>query len=455
MKFYQNVLELIGGTPLVKVNHITRQHGVKAQIFAKMESLNPGYSVKDRIGISMIDWAEKEGVLKPGGTIIEATSGNTGIGLALTAAVRGYKCIFVLTDKVSVEKQRYLKAVGADIVVCPAAAKHGTPDHYHETAKRIAAATPNSFYPDQYSHPANPAAHYRTTGPEVWNDTDGKITHFVAGIGTGGTISGTGRYLKEKNPEIKIIGADPYGSIFKTYKDSGFVPEATPYLVEGIGQSLPVGNADMSVIDEIINVTDRESFDLARQLSRREGIFCGGSTGTNLAAALKVAKDLDESAVVVFIVCDTGEHYLSKFHSDEWMKEKLLLEPQRITAGLINETKNGSSPAELVYVSPEETVGQALTRMTENGITQLPVLDDHRSVGSLRESHVLTKLLSDRELLNAPVRDVMDESFPVVEVDASLNEIRSMLQRSPAVLIEDFKRITGIITRSDVLDLQR
>jgi Cysteine synthase len=347
MKFYSDILGLIGNTPLVKINAIAKQHKIKAQIFAKMESLNPGYSVKDRIGISMIDWAEKEGVLKKGGTIIEATSGNTGIGLALTAAVRGYKCIFILTDKVSVEKMRYLKSLGADIVVCPAAAKPGTPDHYVATAKRISEETPNSFYPDQYNHPANPLAHYLTTGPEIWNDTDGRLTHFVSGIGTGGTISGTGRYLKEKNPNIQIIGADPYGSIFKTYKDSGHVPEATPYLVEGIGQSLPVGNADMKIIDEIINITDRDSFELARQLSRTEGIFCGGSTGTNFAAALKVAKNLDENGLVVFIVCDTGEHYLTKFHSDEWMKEKLLLEPQRITAGLIAETKNGGAPATL------------------------------------------------------------------------------------------------------------
>src|SRR5687768_9796626 len=455
MKFYNDVLCLIGNTPMVKINHITRKHKIKAQVLAKMESLNPGYSVKDRIGTSMIDWAEKEGVLKKGGTVIEATSGNTGIGLALTAAVRGYKCIFVLTDKVSVEKMRYLKGLGADIVVCPAAAKHGTPDHYVETAKRIASETPGSFYPDQYNHPANPAAHYATTGPEIWRDTEGKITHFVSGIGTGGTITGTGRYLKEMNPKIKIIGADPYGSIFKTYKDSGHVPEATPYLVEGIGQSLPVGNADMNVIDEIINVTDRESFELARQLSRREGIFCGGSTGTNFSAALKVAKDLDESGIVVFIVCDTGEHYLSKFHSDEWMKEKLLLEPQRITAGLINETKNGGAPPELIYVGPDDTVGAALERMTESGVTQLPVIEDNRSIGSLRESRVLTKLLSNRDLIDSQVRDIMDESFPVIEMDASLREIKSKLQKAPALLIEDFKRITGIIARSDVFDLQK
>ena len=455
MKFYSDILGLIGNTPLVKINTLAKQHKIKAQIFAKMESLNPGYSVKDRIGISMIDWAEREGTLKKGGTIIEATSGNTGIGLALTAAVRGYRCIFVLTDKVSVEKMRYLKSLGADIVVCPAAAKPGTPDHYVATAKRISEETPNSFYPDQYNHPGNPQAHYLTTGPEIWNDTDGKITHFVSGIGTGGTISGTGRYLKEKNPKIQVIGADPYGSIFKTYKESGHVPEATPYLVEGIGQSLPTGNADMKIIDEIINITDRESFEMARQLSRKEGIFCGGSTGTNFAGALKVAKNLDENGLVVFIVCDTGEHYLSKFHSDEWMKEKLLLEPQRITAGLIAETKNGGAPTELISVGPDEVLSAALAKMTENGVTQIPVLEEHRSVGSLRESHVLAKLLENRDLLNAKVSDVMDKSFPVIEVDASFNEIKAKLQRSPAVLIEDFKRITGIITRSDVLDLPK
>lgn len=455
MRFYEDVTALIGKTPLVRINNITKQLGIKAPIYAKMESLNPGYSVKDRIGISMIDHAEKEGVLKPGGTIIEATSGNTGIGLALTAAVRGYRCIFVLTDKVSMEKVRYLKALGADVVVCPNAAKAGTPDHYVETAKRIAKETPNSFYPDQYSHPANPAAHYATTGPELWEDTEGKITHFVAGIGTGGTISGTGRYLKEKNPAIRIIGADPYGSIFKTYKESGLVPEATPYLVEGIGQCAPTVNADMRVIDEIINVTDRDSFELARQLGKQEGIFCGGSTGTNFAAALQVAKSADENAVIVFIVCDTGEHYLTKFHSDEWMKEKLLLEPQRITAGLIAETKSQGAPAELVYALPEETVAEALAKMDEHGVTQLPVIEDRTSIGSVKESALLGKLLENRDLLGSPVRDVMDPGFPVLDVDSGFEEMRDALRKAPAVLIEDFKRIRSIITRSDLLDLNR
>ncbi|HQU84575.1 MAG TPA: pyridoxal-phosphate dependent enzyme, partial [Pyrinomonadaceae bacterium] len=294
---------------------------------------------------------------------------------------------------------------------------------------------------------------YRTTGPEIWNDTDGKITHFVASIGTGGTITGTSRYLKEKNPNIKVIGADPYGSIFKQYKETGQVPEATPYLVEGIGQNIPVGNADVKIIDEIINITDRESFELSRQLSKREGIFCGGSTGTIFGGALKVAKDLDENAVVVFIVCDTGEHYLTKHHSDEWMKEKLLLEPQKITAGLIMETKNSGSPHELIFVSPDETIESALALMNEKGVTQIPVLEENVSVGSLRESRILTKLIENRDLLSAKVSEIMEKSFPVVDVDAPANEIKSKLHKSPAVLIEDFKRITGIITRSDVLDL--
>src|SRR4026207_1729489 len=249
MQVHENVLGLIGNTPLVRLNRLAR--GVKAKVFAKMENLNPGYSEKDRIGVAMIQAAEREGILKPGGTIIEATSGNTGIGLALAAAVKGYKCIFVMTDKASVEKSRYLKALGADVVITPVSAKPGTPDHYVTTAQRIAKETPNSFYPDQYSHPANPDAHYQTTGPEIWKQTDGKLTHFVAGIGTGGTISGTGRYLKEQNPNIKVVGADPFGSIYKTYKDTGKVVETTPCLVEGIGQEVVPPNVHMQYIDEV------------------------------------------------------------------------------------------------------------------------------------------------------------------------------------------------------------
>jgi cystathionine beta-synthase len=452
MEFQQNILGLIGNTPLVKLNRLAQ--GVKAQVFAKMENLNPGYSVKDRIGVSMIEAAEREGNLKPGGTVIEATSGNTGIGLAIAAAVKGYKCIFVMTDKASVEKSRYLKALGADVVITPVSAKPGTPDHYVSTAKRIASETPNSFYPDQYSNPANPEAHYRTTGPELWRQTEGKITHFVAGLGTGGTISGTGRFLKEKNPSIKIIGADPYGSIFKTYKETGKIVEATPYLVEGIGQEIVPANVHIKYVDEVINVTDRESFEMSRLLGRLEGIFCGGSTGTNLAAALRVANTLDENAIVVFIVCDTGEHYLTKHHSDEWLKEKRLLEPQRITAGLISGTKKPQAPKTLVSITSSDTVGDALERMDELGVTQIPVLDEGRAVGSLRENRVLAKVVRNRELLSARVSDVMETSFPIVDVDESSAEVARRLQTSPAVLVEEYGRIVGIITRHDVLDLK-
>lgn len=450
MEFYENVLGLIGQTPLVKLNRLTQ--GIKATVLAKMENLNPGYSVKDRIGLSMVEAAERDGALKPGGTIVEATSGNTGIGLALAAAVKGYRCIFVMTDKSSVEKVRYLKALGADVVVTPVSAKPGAPDHYVTTAQRIAAETPNSFYPDQYSHPANPEAHYRTTGPELWEQTEGRITHFVAGLGTGGTISGTGRYLKEKNPNIKIIAADPYGSVFKTYKETGKLVEATPYLVEGIGQQTIPENVHIKYVDEVINITDRESFELSRQMGRLEGIFCGGSTGTNLAAALRVARDLDETAIVVFIVCDTGEHYLSKHHSDEWMKEKQLLEPQKITAGLISGTKGARAPEALVTATPDERIADLLTKMSELGITQIPVLEDGRSVGAARENRILAKVLANRELLEAPVSAVMEQGFPIVDVDASSAEVTRKLQESPAVLVEEYGRITGIITRHDVLD---
>lgn len=452
MQYYDNILGVIGRTPLVRLNRLTK--GIKATVLAKMENLNPGYSVKDRIGVAMIEAAEREGILKPGGTVVEATSGNTGIGLALAAAVKGYKCIFVMTDKSSVEKSRYLKALGADVVITPVSAKPGTPDHYVSTAKRIAAETPNSYYPDQYSHPANPEAHYRTTGPEIWDQTEGRITHFVCGLGTGGTISGTGRFLKEQNPAIKIIGADPYGSVFKTFKETGKLVEATPYLVEGIGQEVVPPNVHIKYVDEVINITDRESFDMSRQLGRLEGLFCGGSTGTNLAAALRVAREADENAVVVFILCDTGEHYLSKHHSDEWMKEKRLLEPQKISAGLISGTKGAQAPASLVWVSPSDKLADALAKMNELGLTQIPVLESGRPVGSLRENRVLAKVVRNRELLDASVSDVMEVSFPTVDVDASSNEVTRRLQTSPAVLVEEYGRIVGIITRHDVLDLK-
>ncbi|HEX5731805.1 MAG TPA: cysteine synthase [Blastocatellia bacterium] len=452
MDYRENILALIGKTPLVKLNKLTR--GIDALVLAKMESHNPGGSVKDRIGISMIDAAERDGRLKPGGTVVEATSGNTGIGVALVCAVRGYKAVFVMTDKCSVEKIRYLKALGADVVVVPVSAKPDSPDHYVNTARRIAGETPNSLFVFQYGNPANPEAHYLTTGPEIWEQTEGRITHFVSGIGTGGTISGTGRYLKEKNSNIRIIGADPYGSVFKTYKETGKLMQATPYLVEGIGQEIIPENVHMKYIDEIINVTDRDSFQLARRLGREEGIFCGGSTGTNLCAALQVARGLSKDDVVVFIVCDTGERYLSKFLSDEWLREKRMLGVERMTIGLLSQTKQDSETPHLVSVSPQHQVADALQMMNTYGLSQLPVLEDGKSVGSLREGRLMSKLLAAPDLMRAPVAEVMDKGFPAVSDDASVNTAVRYLKNSPAILVEEYGRIIGIVTRYDVLDAQ-
>jgi cystathionine beta-synthase len=451
MNYKNNILELIGETPLVKLNKVNL--GMKPLVLAKMESLNPGGSVKDRIGLAMIERAEKSGELKPGGTVVEATSGNTGIGIALACAVKGYRSVFVMTDKCSQEKVRYLKALGADVIVVPAAAKPDSPEHYVNTARRIAHETPNSVHAFQYGNPANPEAHYKTTGPEIWEATEGRITHFVAGIGTGGTISGVGRFLKEKNQNIKVIGADPYGSVFKTFKETGQLMEATPYLVEGIGQEIIPENVHLKYIDEIVNVTDRDSFNLARRLAREEGIFCGGSSGTIAWAALKVAENLTENDVVVFIICDTGERYLSKFLSDEWMKEKRLLGFERMTLGLINEMKTHTSPR-LVWVGPDDQVAEALQLMNTHGLSQLPVLADGNSVGSIREGRVMAQLLNNRDLLQSPLSEVMDAPFPVVNESVEIERATKYLKHSPAILIEEYGRIVGIVTRYDVLDIQ-
>lgn len=450
MNFKNNIIELIGNTPLVKLNKINK--GLKPQIFAKLESHNPGGSVKDRIGIAMIEAAEASGILKPGGIVVEATSGNTGIGLALVCAIKGYKSIFVVTDKVSQEKINYLKALGGEVIVVSNAVEPDSPEYYVTVAKRISQETTNSFFPYQYSNPANPEIHYKTTGPEIWRDTEGKITHFVSSIGTGGTISGTGRYLKEKNPNIQVIGADPLGSIFKTYKETGKIIKGTPYLVEGIGQDCLPENVHFQYIDKIINISDRESFAAARKLTKEEGIFCGGSTGTIVHVALEISKDLSEKDIVVFIVCDTGERYLSKSHNTEWLKNNRMLETEMRILRDISDAKKLRGNEDIVFVHPETPVKEILKIIQDNGYSNIPVMKDRKSLGCIKESKLMTKLLDNPELLNATAQEVWEECFPILDAKEEVSEVKKYLKDNPAILVSDFGRITDIITRYDLLE---
>jgi cystathionine beta-synthase len=449
MNYKNNILELIGNTSLVKLNKINK--GLKPQIFAKLESHNPGGSVKDRIGIAMLDAAEREGKLSPGGTVIEATSGNTGIGLALACAIKGYKSIFVVTDKVSSEKINYLKALGGEVIVVSNAVEPDSTEYYVNVAKRISKETPNSFFPYQYSNPANPEIHYKTTGPEIWRDTEGKITHFVSSIGTGGTISGTGRYLKEKNPNIQVIGADPLGSIFKTYKETGKIIKGTPYLVEGIGQDCLPENVHFQYIDKIINISDRESFIAARRLTKEEGLFCGGSTGTIVHVALEISKDLTENDVVVFIVCDTGERYLSKAHNIEWLRNNRMLETEIKILRDISDAKKLNGNEDIVFVHPETPVKEILKIIQVNGYSNIPVMQDRKPLGCIKENRLMARLLSQPELLNSTADKVWDECFPVLDAKAEISEVKEYLKNSPAIMVSDFGRITDIITRYDLL----
>lgn len=450
MKYYNSVIDMIGNTPMVKLNKLTK--GMKPLVLAKMENSNPGGSVKDRIGLNMIEAAEKEGKLKAGGTIIEATSGNTGIGLALSAALKGYKTIFVMTDKASKEKGNYLKALGAEVVIQPITAKYGEPDHYVSVAKRLSEEIPNSYFPYQYSNPGNPGAHYKTTGPEIWNDTEGKITHFVSGVGTGGTITGTGKYLKEKNPNIKIIGADPYGSIFKVVKETGVAPEPIPYLIEGIGQDVMPDNVQMQYIDEIINVNDKDAVEMCRKLSKEEGIFCGGSTGTIAYAALEVASKLSKDDVLVFIVCDTGERYLSKYHSDDWLREKRLLKAENLVVGQVFQTKRSTGVPELVSVNSNSKVFEALEMMDKYNLSTIPVIDGSECVGSLRESNLIDKVINDRNTSGKEVKQVMDKKLRIIDFDTPFPEVLELLHKEIAVLVSQHGDIKGILTKYDVLD---
>lgn len=452
MEYKNTILDLIGNTPLVKLNKICK--GLKPQIFAKLESANPGGSVKDRIGLSMILDAEKRGTLKPGGTIVEATSGNTGIGLAIAAAVRGYKCVFVCTEKVSSEKINYLKALGAELVVVPNTYEPDHPEYYVNVAKRISEET-GAFFPYQYSNPANPEIHYKTTGPEIWRQTEGKITHFVSSIGTGGTISGTARFLKEQNLNIQVIGADPLGSIFKHYKETGEVIKGTPYLVEGIGQDCLPENVHFRYIDKIINISDKESFAAARRLTKEEGIFCGGSTGTIVHVALEIAKDLTENDLIVFIVCDTGERYLSKMHNEGWLKMNRMLDAEIKILRDVSDAKKKKGIEEIVYVHDSILVRDVIKLMNTKGFSQIPVLNEFlKPVGSIREGKLMGKLLEDPKLLNAPVNSVMEDVFPVVDAKTPVAEVKNILKDSSAILVSDFGRITDLLTRYDLIDIE-
>lgn len=449
---YDNVLETIGWTPLIRLHRVTR--GIRTPVYGKAEFFNPGGSVKDRIGLPIIERAEREGKLKPGGTIVEGTSGNTGVGLALAAALRGYKCIFTLPDKMSQEKVRLLKAFGAEVIVTPTAVAPDHPDNYVMMAKRIAQETPNAILANQFYNEANPDAHYATTGPELWEQSEGRITHFVGSAGTGGTITGVGRYLKERNPDIKIIAGDPTGSILAEYWRSHgeHKIEGAPYKVEGIGQDKVPGTLDMSVIDEYHTVSDRDAFAMSRRLTREEGLFVGGSSGLIAKVALDLARRIDDpGAFVVTFLCDTGERYLSKLYSDEWMRENQMLEAEHVTLGDMLNRKDANAPA-IVSVAPAAGVRQALNLMALHDVSQLPVMDGDECVGSVVEATLSQRGLETPALLEATVREVMDAPFPSLTSDEAIEFAVKLLSKStPAVLVLEHGHVEGIVTRSDML----
>ena len=450
---YANVLETVGWTPLIRLNRVTR--GMRTPVYAKAEFYNPGGSVKDRIGLPIIERAEREGKLKPGGTVVEGTSGNTGVGLAIAAVLKGYRCIFTMPDKMSQEKVRLLKAFGAEVIITPTAVPPDHPDNYVMRAKKIAEETPNAILANQFYNDANPEAHYATTGPELWEQSEGRITHFVSAAGTGGTLTGAGRYLKEKNPKIRVIAGDPVGSILAEYwrsKGTNKV-EGVPYKVEGIGQDKVPGTLDMSVIDDYQTVSDRDAFAMARRLTREEGLFVGGSTGLITHVALNVARTVnDPDAFVVTLLCDTGERYLSKLYNDEWMRENQMLDHDRMTLGRLMTEKDGRSDRAVISVGPGATVRQALRLMSLHDVSQLPVMDGSDCVGSVSDWSLSARSLEDTRLLDATVSDVMDSPFPVVDANQPVDAVVKLLSKSsPALLVREDDAVQGIVTRSDLL----
>jgi cystathionine beta-synthase len=447
-----NILETVGRTPIIRLNRIAQK--LKPQMWVKAEMLNPGGSVKDRIGITMIDAAEKKGLLKPGGTIIEGTSGNTGMGLALVAAVRGYKCVFTTTDKQSQEKVDLLKALGAEVIVCPTAVEPEDPRSYYSVAKKLARDIPNSYYPNQYDNPSNPEAHYRTTGPEIWEDTEGKITHFVCGMGTGGTISGVGKYLKEKNPNIKIIGVDPEGSLYFDFHKSGTIAKARTYVVEGIGEDFFPTTMDMQILDDVIQVNDEECFVVARRLAKQEGLFTGGSGGGCLSAALRLAKDLTADDYVVVLLPDTGMRYLSKVYNEEWMRERGYVDAaMSITAAEVVSAKHAAGKVrELIIVRPYQTVFHALKTMQEQDISQIPVFEENLPIGTIYEDQILNLALQGKDLRKLVIREVMNKPLPRIPGSAPVERITHILSHeNPAVFVEMAGDKFEILTKYDLM----
>ena len=453
-----SILDTIGHTPLVRLLKLGRD--LPCTVLAKVEFFNPGGSVKDRIGLAMIEDAEAKGLLKPGGTIVEGTSGNTGAGLAIAGIAKGYRCIFTTTDKQSPEKADVLRALGAEVVVCPTNVAPDDPRSYYSVAARLAAEIPGAFYPNQYDHPANAQAHYDTTGPELWDQTDGRVTHFVAGAGTGGTISGAGRFLKDKNPDVQVVGVDPYGSVYAEYWRTREFKESEiyPYLTEGVGEDILAGNMDFDVVDDYVQVGDKATMQMTRRLAREEGLFVGQSCGMAMAGALdwlEARRDtLTADDVVVVLLPDSGFRYLSKTYNDEWMRRNGFLDEPRLTAQAV---LAGRDRSEVVAVAPTDTLAQAIEAMTAHGISQVPVVEDGAVVGSLSERGVLGRLLAAPEARDQPVADVMAEPLPVVAAGVALDELVATLDGpGGAVMVRGTAGGDGapafhILTRSDLI----